>query len=62
MVWLHNHPDYSRVLLKALTRVLLEYFPDLVRNVMHVVKLFEAMGIVIKDDDYRYGKEGNMFE
>ena len=35
---------------------------DQVRNGTHVVHIFEAMEILIKDSRNGYGKEGNMFE
>ena len=39
------------VLLKALTRVVGEYMSTYVWNITHVVQIFEAMGMTIKDDD-----------
>ena len=50
------------VLLKALTRAVAEYTLDQVWNIMHVVQIFDAMGMMIKDDDDNDGEGLNIFE
>ena len=62
MGWLWNHPKESMVLLKALTRAVAEYTLDQVWNIMHVVQIFDAMGMMIKDDDDNDGEGLNIFE
>ena len=46
------------VLLKELTRVVLEYTLDHICNSMHMVEIFEATGMMIKDDNNENGQEG----
>ena len=47
--------------MKELMRLVVEYVSAQVWNGANVVKIFEVMGMIIKDDDGDNGEEGNTF-
>ncbi|KAL7505546.1 hypothetical protein ACHAXN_004834 [Cyclotella atomus] len=51
--WLKEYPEASRDLLDRLTAVIIEYMAQQVENGAHMLQLFEAMGMMIDEANFR---------
>lgn len=51
--WLKEYPEASRDLLDRLTSVIIEYMSQQVENGAHMLQLFEAMGMMIDEANFR---------
>ena len=51
--WLREHPEASLDLLDRLTTVIIEYMSQQVENGAHMLQLFEAMGMMIDEANFR---------
>ena len=51
--WLKEHPEASLDLLDRLTTVIIEYMSQQVENGAHMLQLFEAMGMMIDEGNFR---------
>jgi uroporphyrinogen decarboxylase len=51
--WLKEYPEASRDLLDRLTTVIIEYMAQQVENGAHMLQLFEAMGMMIDEANFR---------
>ncbi|KAL3794471.1 hypothetical protein HJC23_013944 [Cyclotella cryptica] len=51
--WLTEYPEASRDLLERLTAVIIEYMSQQVENGAHMLQLFEAMGMMIDEENFR---------
>ena len=56
--WIRTYPEDLGVLLKALTGIGIEYALAQVRNGAHIVQIFEATEMMIKDNDDGDGDAG----
>jgi len=53
--WLNEHPHESLVLLKTLTKIVIEYMSEQIESGAHMLQVFEAMGMMIDEDNfYKY--------
>jgi len=52
MDWLRNHPEASNHLLNVLTKVIVEYMSAQVEAGAHMLQLFEAMGMMIEEEEF----------
>lgn len=57
MKWLNEHPEESQVLLQTLTKIVIEYMSAQVENGAHMLQVFEAMGMMIDEENFsKYAK------